>query len=307
MHLPLRTIVAAAALLAGAGVLSATGFAADWRKDYPTVTLGVTSAENQADLLARYKPVQEYLGKALGTTVRVITASDYAGIIEAMKSKKVEMAYFGPASYAKAYEVTGGNVEPVAVQTDDLGIALYMSVIVVKVDSPYKTIQDLKGKTLAWADPNSTSGFQVPNYYLRQQGIVPEQFFAKAGFGGSHENSVLAVLNGTYDAAATWYRNEQRNNFKRMADKNMIPQDAVRIVWQSPKLPESPWTLQKSLPAAMKADITRHLLALPSADPAAWKALTDGKSKDLAPVTHEHYIDVIKLIKENERLCRTQS
>lgn len=302
MKITRRILVAAATLL-----VAAPAVAADWRKDHPTVTMSIISSENEADLLTRYKPFQEYMAKTLKTGFKVITASDYAGTIEAMKSRKVELAYFGPASYSKAYEVTGGNVEPFAVTQDDAGNSFYHSVIVVKADSPYKTVQDLKGKSLAFADPNSTSGFQVPNYYLREQQIVPEKFFGRTGFAGNHENGVLAVVNGTYDAAATWYRSEARSNFGRMMEKNMIPKDSVRMIWQSPKLPESPYTVLKSLPEPMKAELKKAVLELPTADPAAWKALSGGKSKGLGPVTHENYVDVIKLIKENERLRRTQS
>ena len=278
--------------------------ASDWREHHRSITVSIISSENQADLLARHEPVRQYLERELRVKVRVTTGTDYAGTIEAMRSKKAEMAYFGPASYAKAWEVTGGNVEPFAVQMDDAGNAFYSSVIVVKAGSPYKTLADLKGKTLAFADPNSTSGFQVPNYFLRKEGIVPEQFFGRTGFAGSHENGVLAVINGTYDATATWYRNEQRSNFQRMQDKKMIPPGALRVVWTSPKLPESPYTLLKSLPDAMKQEMRQAVLALPEKAPDAWKSLTDGKSKGLAPVTHEHYVQIIDIIKENERLRR---
>jgi phosphonate transport system substrate-binding protein len=299
-----RRAIVAAALLATA---PATVLAQDWRKDHQSVTMSVISAENQADLLARNKPVAEYMTKALGVPFKVVTASDYAGTIEAMKSKKVDMAFFGPAAYAKAYEVTGGNLEAFAIQLDQNGNDKYNSVIVVKSDSPYKQLADLKGKTLAFADPNSTSGFQVPNYFLRKQGTVPEQFFSKVGFGGNHENAVLAVVQGTYDAAATWWNNEELSNFKRMEGKGMIPKGSVRVIWKSPDLPESPYVVLKSLPQAMKDDLKKAFLAMPAADAAAWKALTDGKSKGLAPANHDLYLEVINLIKENERLRRTQS
>lgn len=297
-----RFIIAATASLA-----VSPAFAQDWKAQHPTVTMSVISAENQADLLARHKPVADYMAKALGVQFKVVTASDYAGTIEAMKSKKVEVAFFGPASYAKAWEVSAGNVEPFAVQLDPNGNAKFNSVIVVKSGSPYNRIDDLKGKTLAFADPNSTSGFQVPNYYLRKQGFVPEQFFSKTGFGGNHENSVLAVVQGTYDAAATWWNTDELSNFKRMEGKGMIPKDSVRVIWTSPDLPESPYVVLKSLPPAMKAEIKKAFMDMPKADAAAWKALTDGKSKGLAPVTHDDYVDMINLIKENERLRRTQS
>ena len=287
-----------------AAATTRVALASDWREQHKTITISIISSENQADLLTRHEPLRQYLERELGVKLRVTTATDYAGTIEAMRAKKVEMAYFGPASYVKAWEVTGGNVEPFAVQTDDTGNPFYQSVIVVKTDSPYKAVADLKGKSLAFADPNSTSGFQVPNYFLRKEGIVPSQFFGRTGFAGNHENGILAVINGTYDAACTWYRNEQRSNFQRMQGKKMIPENSVRVIWMSPQLPESPYTLLKSLPEPMKQAIKRAMLALPEKQPDAWKALTDGKSKGLVPVTHENYLEIVELIKENERLRR---
>lgn len=301
------TVTTTGALTAAGGavaVLPRTARAADWREQYRAITTSIISSENQADLLARHEPFRTYLERELRVKVRITTGTDYAGTIEAMRAKKAELAYFGPASYAKAWEVTGGNVEPFAVQTDDTGNAFYQAVIVVKATSPYKAVADLKGKSFAFADPNSTSGYQVPNYFLRKEGIVPDQFFGRTGFAGNHENAVLAVLNGTYDATSTWYRNEQRSNFQRMQDKGMIPPGALRIIWMSPQLPESPYTLLKSLPEPMKHDIKAAMLALPEKAPEAWKALTGGKSKSMVPVTHENYLEIIELIKENERLRR---
>lgn len=301
------TLTRRAFVLAATGGLASlprTARAADWREQYRTITVSIISSENQADLLTRHEPLRAYLERELRVKVRITTGTDYAGTIEALRAKKAELAYLGPASYAKAWEVTGGNVEPFAVQTDDTGNAFYQSVIVVKAASPYKAVADLRGKSLAFADPNSTSGYQVPNYFLRKEGIVPDQFFARTGFAGNHENAVLAVVNGTYDATATWYRNEQRSNFQRMQDKGMIPAGALRIIWMSPQLPESPYTLLKSLPEPMKHDIKRAMLALPEQAPDAWKALTGGKSKSMAPVSHQHYVEIIELIKENERLRR---
>ena len=299
-----RAFVHTAATGSLLAALPRAAHAADWREQYRTITTSVISSENQADLVARHEPFRTYLERELRVKVRITTGTDYSGTIEAMRAKKAELAYFGPASYAKAFEVTGGNVEPFAVQTDDTGNPFYQSVIVVKASSPYKAVADLKGKTLAFADPNSTSGYQVPNYFLRKEGIVPDQFFGRTGFAGNHENGVLSVLNGTYDAACTWYRNELRSNFQRMQDKGMIPAGALRIVWMSPQLPESPYTLLKSLPEPMKADIKTAMLALPDKAPEAWKALSGGHSKGLAPVTHQNYVEIIELIKENERLRR---
>lgn len=290
-------------LLAAAGAFLAVSaghaHAADWRKTYPTVTLGVITSENEADRVTRYKPVRAYLENKLGVKIVWRTATDYAGIIEGVRAGKVQIARFGPASYAKCWMVTNGAVEPLVGDLDKDGSFGYYSAVVVKADSPYKTIADLKGKKLAFADPNSTSGFQAPSFFLGEQGYSADGFFGATGFSGSHENSVMAVMSGTYDAAATWWNSEQRSNPQRMADKGMIPKDSWRVIWKSPNLPSSPWAMSTKLPAQMRKDVQAALMAMPSESPEAWKALTDGKASKFRTVTHKDYESIVRMIKAN--------
>ena len=164
--------------------------AADWRKTYPTLTLGVITSENEADRVTRYKPVRTYLEKKLGVKVTWRTATDYAGIIEGVRAGKVQIARFGPASYAKCWMITKGAVEPLVGDLDKDGSFGYYSAIVVKADSPYTSVADLKGKKLAFADPNSTSGFQAPKFFLGEEGYAADTFFGATGFSGSHENKI---------------------------------------------------------------------------------------------------------------------
>lgn len=125
--------------------------AADWREKYPNLTLGVITAENEADRVTRYKAVIDYFRKTLNVGIKWRTATDYAGIIEGVKAGKIEIARFGPASYAKAWIVTNGKVVPMVGEISNDGTFGYFSVALVKKDSPYKTIQDLKGKRFAFA------------------------------------------------------------------------------------------------------------------------------------------------------------
>lgn len=273
--------------------------AEDWRKQHPELNIGVITEENQSDMLGRWQPVADYLSKTLGVKVTIRPASDYAGVIEAMKAKKIELAWYGPASYSKAWIVTNGQVDPLVTHTDAEGNVGYHSVMVVLKDSPYKTVQDLKGKKLALADPNSTSGHQAPRFFLGKEGIDLDKFFASATFSGSHENSVIGLVNGTFDAAVTWWNSDAYSNFSRMASKGMIKPDAVRIIWKSPLLPNEPWTMPSWLPEGMRADVKAALLDMPTKAPEAFNKLFDGKSKKLVPVTHKDYEPVVQMIQEN--------
>jgi phosphonate transport system substrate-binding protein len=298
MHRILRIVALALAL--SAGLASLAQAKPDWAQKYPEVTLGVVTSENEADRTIRYKPVQEYFEKRFGIKINWRTATDYAGIIEGVKAGKIQLAYFGPASYAKCYIVTGGKVEPLAGALDEEGKLGYYSVVAVRKDSPYQSVKDLKGVKFAFADPNSTSGFQAPSFFLTEQGYKPDEFFGSCTFSGSHENSVMGLVNGTYDAVATSYKSENSSNLTRMESKGMIPPGQCRVIWKSPLLPSSPWAMPTDLPEAMRKDFQKAIIDMPTASPEAWKGWSAGmKDTGFVAVTHADYEPVVRMIQSN--------
>jgi phosphonate transport system substrate-binding protein len=291
----LLTILVPALLLS----LSAGAALAKWQDKYPEITLGVITSENEADRVVRYKPVRAYLENTLGVKIKWRTATDYAGIIEGVKAGKIELAYFGPASYAKCWIVTKGKVVPLLGAIDNYGAFGYHSVVIVKKDSKYNSIDDLKGVKFAFADPNSTSGHQAPRFFLGEAGYDADKFFGSTTFSGSHENSVMGLINGTFDAAATWWRNDEYSNPKRMEVKGMIKPGQWRIIWKSPKLPSSPWAMPTRLPEDMRKEIADALYNMKEADPAAWTALTMDKTSGYKRVTHADYEPIVRMIQAN--------
>ncbi len=294
-----RTRVAA---VAAVGLLLAASSAeADWREAHPVLNMSNISSENEADRLKRYAPVQAYFEEALGVEVRLHNATDYASTIEAMRAERVEFSRMGPAAYARATQVMPDGVEPVALHMDETGGGGYHSAIIVRADSPHRSLEDLEDVRFAFTDPNSASGYQMLSYFLRQAGVRPDAFFASTDFSGSHENSVMAVLNGTFDAAGTWYTNDERSNFRRMAQKGLIEPGQLRVVWKSPLIPSSPWVVRTDLPDDMREAIRAAILDMPEKGPEAWRSLTDGMSAGMMPVTHEMYEGVVEATLENLR------
>lgn len=299
-------IIAPATMAVIALCVSTYAKADDWRKDYPKVNFASNPNENEADQATRLQPVIDYLQKKLKVEFVGRRTSDYAGIVEALRGNRIQLARIGTAAYAQAYIVTNGGVDLLAAESDDTGTVGYRSVVIVRSDSPYKTIKDLAGKSIAFGDPGSASGYQVPRYFLKEEGVVADSFFGKTSFSGSHENTVIGVLSGTFDAGATWYSSEARSNMARMEHKNMIRKGLWRIVWTSPQIPTSPWVVPSKLPKEMKDDIKNALLAMATEDPAAWQALTDGNAQSLKPVTHQDYEAVVRLTRENLKDRRKQ-
>ncbi|MBP0462516.1 phosphate/phosphite/phosphonate ABC transporter substrate-binding protein [Roseomonas sp. PWR1] len=271
---------------------------ADWRATLREVRFGMISVENERDAIARLQGVQAYMARELGVPFRVFRGSDYAAVVEAMRSGHAELAYLGPASYGLARRVMGDRVAPIFRYLDNEGMEGYHSVMVVKADSPFRRLEDLRGRSLGFSDPNSTSGFQVPGWFLRRQGMDPATFFARTGFAGSHEQNVMAVINGTFDAAVVAYSNERRNTFQRMVEKGMIPEGQVRVIWTSPLIPNSPIVLRMDLPEAFRRDVTAALAALPERDAPAFRDMSSN-ARGLVPAKHEDYLDIMAILEEN--------
>ncbi len=270
----------------------------DWRQQVTDIRFGMISVENERDAIARLQGLQSYMTRELRTPFRVFRGSDYAAVVEAMRAGHSELAYLGPASYGLARRVMGERVAPIFRYIDNEGMEGYHSAMIVRANSPIRQLEDMRGKTLGFSDPNSTSGFQVPGWFLRRQGMDPATFFSRTGFTGSHEQGVMAVINGTFDAAVLAYSNERRNTFQRMVEKGMIPEGAVRVIWKSPLIPNSPIVLRMDLPEGFRREVIAALAALPDRDPQAFRDMSSS-ARGIAPAKHEDYRDIVAIIEEN--------
>jgi phosphonate transport system substrate-binding protein len=297
----LKAVVPALALAAMAPFAPAAQAQADWRKSIKEIRFGISQSENAEHAMARMEPFRLYLEQKFGVPVKVFRSPDYAGLIEAMRSGNLEIARIGPANYALAHKLMGDGVIPVLRDVDNLGAEGYYSILAVKADSPFQKLDDLRGKTIAWADPNSTSGFQYPTYFLRKAGYDPGSFFGRNAFAGGHENVVISLLAGQFDVGATHWTSEAQGNIQRMEGKGMIPKGQTRIIWKSPLIPNSPWVIRSSLPMELRQLYIDAITKMPVDGPEAWKVLTDGKTRGVVPARHEDYADVIAVTEENER------
>ncbi|ACA17335.1 phosphonate ABC transporter, periplasmic phosphonate binding protein [Methylobacterium sp. 4-46] len=299
-----RTLVGALTALA---CFTLPAAAQDWKAKYPELTLGVIPIENASGTADRYTPLADYLSKELGVPVKLRVANDYAAVIEGQRAGNIQIGFYGPAAFARAV-ITGVKVEPIVNQKHDSGASGYYSVIYVKADSPYKTLADLKGKNLALVDPNSTSGNQAPRFFMQKAGYDVDKFFGKTFFAGSHENSVLALIQGTSDASATLWNSETDGTLTRMQTKHMLksadgkpltPAD-FRIVFKSDFLPEGPFAVLASLPDDLKTRIRAAFVAMPKKDKVAFDKLSDGKDLDFTAVTLKDFEPIIEMLRYND-------
>ena len=295
-----RLILTGAAALAMAGSASA----ADWKSKYPEITFAVVPAENASGVTERWTPFVDYLSKELGVKVTLRVANDYAAVIEGQRAGNIQVAYYGPASFARA-RLTGVKTDAFVIDVNSDGSKGYYSVFYVLAKSPYQKIEDLKGKNLGLVDPNSTSGNNMPRFKLNAMGVDPETYFSKVVFTGSHENAVLALAQGTVDVAANWWNADDDSNLTRMLNKGMVKsadgtpmkKEDFRIIVKSDMIINSPYAYLSDLPDDMKAAIKQAFLDAAKKNPEAYNKLSDGKNKPWEPITNQDYDKTIDLIK----------
>jgi phosphonate transport system substrate-binding protein len=283
-------------------LIATTAANADWRTQYPTINFGVLTLENQMTTVDRYNIYIAYAEKKLGVKIKLFQASDYAGVGQALIAGHLQMARIGGAGYASVWLDCNGCIEP-SVTTEGLdGTTGYLSILTVRTDSPYQSLQDLKGKSIAFADPNSTSGYIVPMVMLTKAGIDPDKFFGKTSFSGGHEQSVIALLKGTYDAVYTWTaKNDSFGNLRMMMDKGLLKRDQVRIIGTSDPIRNPLLAVRTELPAQMKKDIAQMYFDMATENQAVLRAAAQGDVKRYVAVTHEDYatqVEARKFLRE---------
>ncbi len=217
------------------------------------LTIGLIPAEDSQAMIESSRQVLDSLQQQLGMPVKPFVATDYNGVIEALRSKKLDVAYLGPFSYVLANQVADVEAFAVAV-TKKTGQSSYKSVIIARKESGIAKTADLKGRSFAFVDPTSASGHLFPKSGLLQAGYDPETFFGRVIFSGSHDASILAVANKKVDAAAVADR-----ILASAIAKGQVKQDELEIVWSSNPIPESPMVWRKDLDPALKAKIAKAL------------------------------------------------
>jgi phosphonate transport system substrate-binding protein len=283
--------IAAIALTASASLAHASE---DWKKKFPVVYFSSVSAENQAATTARFKDLAEVFKQKTGVELKIFTASDYAGTVQALTSGQIQMAQTGASAYASAWIDSDGQVEPLVTNRETDGQLGYHSILIVKSDSPYQKLDDLKGKSLAWADANSTSGYLIPLVSLRGAGLEPEKFFGKTLFSGGHEQSVLGVINGQFDSAFTWSsKGHNAGQIRAMVDRKVLKMDQFRVIWESPLIPNPLVVVRKDMPADMKRELLAFWTELHKTHPHVAEAAARGKTSGFVAATHEMYKPVL--------------
>jgi phosphonate transport system substrate-binding protein len=258
------------------------------------LNFGVIPAELTQNVKNDWQPFVDDMSKALGLKVNAFFATDYAGVIEAMRFNKVQLAWFGNKAAIEAVDRAGGEVFAQVIDLD--GSAGYWSLLITHKDSEIKTLDDVlkNGKKYSFAngDPNSTSGFLVPGYYVFAKNKIDPRTHFKIVRNASHEANCLAVLSKQVDLAT--YSTMHWDRLQKLYPEKAAQ---IRIVWKSPLIPNDPLVWRKDLPDDLKVRIKAFILGYGRQGPEAerqrqvlahlvqgWQPFRESSNSQLVPI-----------------------
>ena len=265
------------------------------------INFGIISTESSQNLKSDWQPLLEDMTKKTGYKVNAFFAPDYAGIIEGMRFGKVHLAWYGNKSAMEAVDRAGGEVFAQMVNAD--GTQGYYSHFVVHKDSPLKNLDDVlrdaKGLAFGNGDPNSTSGFLVPGYYVFAKNKIDAKTAFRVSRSANHETNALAAINKQVDVAVT-----NSEALAKLEERMPEKFKDIRIVWTSPLIPLDPLVMRKDLPAADKQKLKDFFYTYGQGGPAEKEVLMKiSKLSAFKPSTNAQLIPIrqLELFKERNR------
>ncbi len=228
------------------------------------INFGIIATDAANVQRERWEPFFADMAKKTGLSIKSFYAPDYAGVIEAMRFNKVQVAWYGNKAAMEAVDRSNGEVFAQVMFAD--GTYGYHALLLTHVDSPYKTLDDVyknaKQINFGIGDPNSTSGFLVPTYYLfAQRNLEARQIF-KTVRNASHGANIQAVLAKQVDVVTN-----NTETFEQLERTKPELTKQLRVLWKSPLIPSDPFVWRKDLDPAVKEKVKTFVLNYAKTDP----------------------------------------
>lgn len=223
--------------------------------------VGLLPGESATTVLRLNEPLRLYLEKRLNMPVEMVVGSNYAATSAALRFGRLHIAYLGPVSYI--LQSRYATMEPFARPSHETVGPTFQAVVIVPADSPAKTLADLRGKQIGFGDPASTSGTWVPRYMLVEAGLVSDRDYTLRVLG-AHDRVAFAVATRKLDAGGL-----SMPIYNRLLKEGKLDAKSVRVLAESPAIPEYMWTFGRGLDPAFKEEIRKAFIEVN--DPAALK------------------------------------
>jgi phosphonate transport system substrate-binding protein len=269
--------------------------------------IGILGGENAQDRMTSNECFRAKMEEALGVPVKLFTPADYDGVIQGLLGGSLDYAWLGASSYAKIYLTDPEAVEVKLTKQNLDGSTGYYSIGFTRKDTGITNMDEAKGKVFAFADPNSTSGFLVPGAELTAKYGKLEEYFAEVKMSGGHEQTIVGVANGDFEAGVSWADGlgnwEDGYNsgaFRKAADAGLVDMNNLVEIWRSTIIPEGPMVVRKALPQDVKDKVTALTADLWETDKECAYAVAAGDAKDFVPVEHSMYEGVLAARKLQE-------
>ncbi len=293
------------ALLAATTVMTGTAFAESHA--ITEFNIGILGGENAQDRLTSNECFRAKVEEALGVPVKIFTPADYDGVIQGLLGGTIDYAGLGASAYAKIY-LTDPEAVDVQLTTQNVdGSTGYYSIGFARKDSGITDMATAKGKTFAFADPNSTSGYLVPAAELTASLGKLEEYFAEVKFSGGHEQTIVGVHNGDIEAGVSWADGLGNwedgftsGAFRKAADSGLVDMNNMVEIWRSKLIPNGPYVARRSLPQDVKDKVYALVDTMWETDPTCAYAVAAGEAKDFVPVAHEEFLGVVEARKLQE-------
>ncbi|HXX93111.1 MAG TPA: phosphate/phosphite/phosphonate ABC transporter substrate-binding protein [Planctomycetota bacterium] len=257
-------------------------------RDPELVRVTLLPDENAAKIIQDNQGFKRYLEERLGKKVEIHVFPNYTAMIEAFRAGNIDLCYFGPLSYCIAID-KGAPAECFACKVKG-GLKTYRSVIITHVDSGIGKLTDIKGRTMAFGDVASTSSHLIPKCELAKAGI-PEHDY-KESFLGKHDVVAVNVLSRGVDAGGL-----SKPIFQGLLESGKIDRTKIRVLHESPEIPDYPWAMQRDLAPPLKEKIRKAFYELK--DPEILKPL---KADGFAEIKDEDYTvirDAARILNKN--------
>jgi phosphonate transport system substrate-binding protein len=276
-------------------------------QDITEFNIGILGGENAQDRLTNQECFRAKIEEALGVPVKLFAPADYDGVIQGLLGGTIDYAWLGASAFAKIHLTDPNAVELKLTKQNVDGSTGYYSIGFARADSGITSIEDAKGKVFAFADPNSTSGYLVPGAELMATYGNLEEYFSEVKMSGGHEQSIVGVHNGDFDAGVSWADGlgnwEDGYNsgaFRRAADAGLVDMNNLVEIWRSKMIPEGPMVIRSALPQDVKDKVTTLTADLWETDPECAYNVAAGDAKDFVPVELEAYEGVLAARKLQE-------